>query len=760
MRFAKRRCLAVEQLECRRLLSINPTGQEQEFLQLVNRFRTDPRGEFDRIFSSTSPLKSRYSTIQSDLDRHKVSGSLLKSEWAALSPVEPLVWNEALSDFSSSHNNSMIRSNKGFHSDDQARFNAMVAAGLYFQNEGEVVAYRASNAFQIYASYFVNWGTNAATGRSSGGMQYPRSHRSLLMDPVFDQIGTKISATSSSAIGPAVNTAVLIDTYYTPVYVTGAVFNDANKSGWYESGEGYSGSTIEFENASGQKFTTQAFPTGGYQIALKPGTYKVRASGGGLPQAVAQTITVASKSMWVNFIYKVGDPRPDVYEPNDTLATAARLTGRSPSLTGLSLHSNSDVDFFRYVAEGTSMATYSVQFNHANGNIDLELLDATGRVLARSASSTNSESITHQAEAGAVYFLKVLGTANSNYNLQITGPEAIKPDTQEANDTLAAAKLLSGASPTLSGLSLHTNRDVDHFKYVATGDGSATFRVDFLHTNGNIDLQLLDAAGKVLASSTATANVETITRSVTRGTTYYIKVFGGQNKNYSLKVTAPVVTAPVAQNHLATATNVNRIVSINLLSGLAGSGESLPDVVVKLAADAPAAFKLGAGGTLTYEAPFNFTGMQRTTYTVTNKHGLTSAPAKVEVFVANLTRTNPWQSPRIFADVNDDGRVSAVDALSIINELNSTRSPNLVKGTSNVAAFVDPSGDNRITALDALLVINHLNQSGNGEGEAIGSSQAPTSLAASPPTPALSDAALAQWTAADYFLDLEERKRL
>lgn len=760
MRFAKRRCLAVEQLECRRLLSINPTGQEQEFLQLVNRFRTDPRGEFDRIFSSTSPLKSRYSTIQSDLDRHQVSGALLKSEWAALSPVEPLVWNEALSNFSSSHNNSMIRSNKGFHSDDQARFNAMVAAGLYFQNEGEVVAYRASNAFQIYASYFVNWGTNAATGRSSGGMQYPRSHRSLLMDPVFDQIGTKISATSSSAIGPAVNTAVLIDTYYTPVYVTGAVFHDANKSGWYESGEGYSGSTIEFENASGQKFTTQAFPTGGYQIALKPGTYKVRASGGGLPQAVAQTITVASKSMWVNFIYKVGDPRPDVYEPNDTLATAARLTGRSPSLTGLSLHSNSDVDFFRYVAEGTSMATYSVQFNHANGNIDLELLDATGRVLARSASSTNSESITHQAEAGAVYFLKVLGTANSNYNLQITGPEAIKPDSQESNETLATAKPLSGASPTLSGLSLHTNRDVDHFKYVATGDGSATFRLDFLHSTGNVDLQLLDAAGKVLASSTTTANVETITRSVTRGTTYYIKVFGGQNKSYSLKVTGPVVTAPVAQNHLATATNVNRTVSINLLTGLAGAGESLPDVVVKLAADAPAAFKLGAGGTLTYEAPFNFTGMHRTTYTVTNKHGLTSAPAKVEVFVANLTRTNPWQSPRIFADVNDDGRVSAVDALSIINELNSTRSPNLVKGTSNVAAFVDPSGDNRITALDALLVINHLNQSGNGEGEAIGSSQAPTSLAASPPTPALSDAALAQWTAADYFLDLEERKRL
>lgn len=74
-------------------------------------------------------------------------------------------------------------------------------------------------------------------------------------------------------------------------------------------------------------------------------------------------------------------------------------------------------------------------------------------------------------------------------------------------------------------------------------------------------------------------------------------------------------------------------------------------------------------------------------------------------------------------DVNQDGRVSALDALLIINTLNSATN----SGTQAEAAFSaaapsdsaqivrqDTSGDGRITALDLLLVVNELNSESSG----------------------------------------------
>ncbi|MEM9368149.1 MAG: LamG-like jellyroll fold domain-containing protein [Planctomycetota bacterium] len=61
------------------------------------------------------------------------------------------------------------------------------------------------------------------------------------------------------------------------------------------------------------------------------------------------------------------------------------------------------------------------------------------------------------------------------------------------------------------------------------------------------------------------------------------------------------------------------------------------------------------------------------------------------------------QNDSIRWDVNDDGRVSAIDALQVINRLNSKQE------THPAAAYVDTSGDGIVSALDALHVINQLN---------------------------------------------------
>ena len=80
-------------------------------------------------------------------------------------------------------------------------------------------------------------------------------------------------------------------------------------------------------------------------------------------------------------------------------------------------------------------------------------------------------------------------------------------------------------------------------------------------------------------------------------------------------------------------------------------------------------------------------------------------------------------------DINGDGVVSPVDALSVINDLNENGSRAVGNGaegeTAAAEARLDVNGDNFISPADALLLINHLNgkaesgeaESGEGEGE-------------------------------------------
>lgn len=74
---------------------------------------------------------------------------------------------------------------------------------------------------------------------------------------------------------------------------------------------------------------------------------------------------------------------------------------------------------------------------------------------------------------------------------------------------------------------------------------------------------------------------------------------------------------------------------------------------------------------------------------------------------------HPWQNPRDPLDVNDDGYITPLDVLLVINVLNTTGAgplplPPPVPG--GPPPFLDPSGDDYVTPLDALLVINFLNQ--------------------------------------------------
>lgn len=479
------RPMMFESLESRRLLAFNPTAGEQELLQLVNRFRTDPRGEFSRLIATTSPLKARDPVLQVDLDYAQVNGSVLKTQLESLNAVPPLAWNEAIHDFSAAHNAEMIASKppQQFHTDSLARRNALLKAGVDLRiAAGEKIT--SENVFgfgksvnHLFAAYVIDWEKGGPNG-----MRADLGHRLAIANADFEQIGSAITPFTGTGFGPQVNTQVLANIEKAPVMVVGAVFEDRNASTWYEAGEGLGNVQIVFSSTAGT-FTTKSLGAGGYQVELPAGTYTATASGGGLKFAVIETnIVVGATNVWKNIIYDSTKPPPDRLESNNTLATATLLNGTTQTLATLSIHNTSDVDYFRLNSLGTGTATIELTFSNAAGNLDLRLLDASGKELAKSTSSTDNETIVASLKRDTTYYVQVLGSAgakNDTYSLKITPPAPAAPIAERdfgivssqkpsttinliANDrdpdgtaSQLTAKLLSGA-PASFALSGHT----------------------------------------------------------------------------------------------------------------------------------------------------------------------------------------------------------------------------------------------------------------------------------------------------------------
>ncbi|TWU60075.1 Matrixin [Rubripirellula tenax] len=111
-------------------------------------------------------------------------------------------------------------------------------------------------------------------------------------------------------------------------------------------------------------------------------------------------------------------------------------------------------------------------------------------------------------------------------------------------------------------------------------------------------------------------------------------------------------------------------------------------------------------GTITYVPNDGFFGIDTFQYIVTDTEGNTSDPQTVTVNIVASGRENPL----LFGDVNADGRVTAFDALLVINRLGRGGGASQIPVVASERGpnFYDVSGDQTITARDALLVINHI----------------------------------------------------
>ena len=134
-------------------------------------------------------------------------------------------------------------------------------------------------------------------------------------------------------------------------------------------------------------------------------------------------------------------------------------------------------------------------------------------------------------------------------------------------------------------------------------------------------------------------------------------------------------------------------------------------------------FTLNANGTFTYRHNGGPATFDTFTYQAVDSNGAVSQ--QIVTVVISIVESTPsdWQNPILRWDVNNDGEVSPIDALLLINYINAQTAnppPPLPQPKPVGAPFYDVNGDGIASAGDVLLVINEINRLNSptgGEGE-------------------------------------------
>jgi uncharacterized protein YkwD len=271
-----------------------PTNQEQELLQLINRFRADPAGEYARLITSTSPPTAVLSTITSAITFFNVDLVLFQAQMAALSPAAPLAWNSLLENAAAAHSALMIANDSQSHQlpGEPSLGNRITAAGYNFSTVGENIYAFSSSPLYAHAGFVIDWGVGP------GGMQTPAGHRLNLIDSRFTEIGIDITAENNPAtnVGPLVVTQNLGSTFTYAPQLLGVVFDDADGDAFYDAGEGLAGVTVTAVGTPGT-FQTTSWSSGGYQFVLPEGSYTVTFNGGGLSGEFSTKVAMAASNV-------------------------------------------------------------------------------------------------------------------------------------------------------------------------------------------------------------------------------------------------------------------------------------------------------------------------------------------------------------------------------------------------------------------------------------------------------------------------------
>ena len=295
--------LALETLEAREVLSAGgPTAEAQELLELTNFARQHPAEAANWAISDMQT-----DNLGLTLKTFGLSADQARRDIASHPAAQPLAWSPQLTQAATVQ--SRAQAERGVQTHDGGgtladgtavgvSLNDRITNAHYDQaiSEGENAFAYARSARNATKAFLLDWGNDRNV----------LPHLTNLMNPSQREAGFGVVASGSRTLGPKLVTEVFGARAGAKAMLVGVAYNDTVVAdGMYEAGEGVGDVAIDVTDASGATRTISTWDSGGYQVALDPGTYQVTARVGN-KIVRSQQVQVGDKNVKVDFV--LSDP--------------------------------------------------------------------------------------------------------------------------------------------------------------------------------------------------------------------------------------------------------------------------------------------------------------------------------------------------------------------------------------------------------------------------------------------------------------------
>ncbi len=229
-----------------------------------------------------------------------------------------------------------------------------------------------------------------------------------------------------------------------------------------------------------------------------------------------------------------GECLDDYLEENDTMDNAKFVLDGDYENLNLCV---GDEDWYEnYMFAGESLIV-NLSFVYADGDLDMDVYNEDGDLLATANSTDDGEHISVSIDADGSYFVRVYpyDQDSNSYSMIIAYGEACQDDLYEPNDDMEHASEVG--AETINSLVLCGN-NLDWFAVTLAAPGDLLASIDFTHADGDLDLYLYSSDGTMIDYSTSTTDDEMVGVEGLEAGTYFLKVVGwqGAENTYDLEV--------------------------------------------------------------------------------------------------------------------------------------------------------------------------------------------------------------------------------
>ncbi len=211
---------------------------------------------------------------------------------APRAPQPPLAWNQDLANAAQSQSqyeaSNQVQSHTGSDGSTTSQRIQQAGYGNATSNGENTYAYGTS-VMESMQAFLMDWGV------PSDGHRINIQQPGVSPSDAYQSVGIGMVSTNNASVGPMVVTQDFGSQSNAQAQLVGVAYTDNNGSNFYQPGEGQGGIQIDAVNLqTGAVSSTQTWDSGGYELSLAPGQYRIIASQN---DTVIQTSTITMNNV-------------------------------------------------------------------------------------------------------------------------------------------------------------------------------------------------------------------------------------------------------------------------------------------------------------------------------------------------------------------------------------------------------------------------------------------------------------------------------